>query len=437
MGSVFLIGVPVMVLLLVLGPVLLPEYRDPEAGRLDLLSAAQPLAAVLAVIYGLKRIAEDGLGWLPAACILAGVAIGAAFLRRQRTLATLLIDLALFRASAFSAALVINTCCFFGCFGAFLFIAQYLQMVMGLSPLQAGLWSVPSALGFVVGSMLAPMIVRHIHPGLAVMAGLLLALVGFCVLTQVGGASGLAILVTGSVIFALGLAPVVTLGTDLIVGSAPPERAGSAAAISETSSEFGGALGIAVLGSIVRAVYRHAMEGAVLSGVPDAAAQAARSTLGGAVAVVANMPAASGAALLDASRGAFAQAFQVTATVSAAWCWPPPSWRRWCCGRRAPMRRFRPFAAMNRVHASEPHFGKTDGPSSLTRKTRVVAVVAAALHVTRIQPAKVGVRCRVKGRVGVESAHGKTGAIQRGRELRQGRQASTSGRRGGRIESTA
>ena len=191
-------------------------------------------------------------------------------------------------------------------------------MVMGLSPLQAGLWSVPSALGFVVGSMLAPMIVRHIHPGLAVMAGLLLALVGFCVLTQVGGASGLAILVTGSVIFALGLAPVVTLGTDLIVGSAPPERAGSAAAISETSSEFGGALGIAVLGSIVRAVYRHAMEGAVLSGVPDAAAQAARSTLGGAVAVVANMPAASGAALLDASRGAFAQAFQVTATVSAA-----------------------------------------------------------------------------------------------------------------------
>ncbi len=317
-GSVFLISVPVMVLLLVLGPVLLPEYRDPEAGRLDLLSAAQSLAAVLAVIYGLKRIAEDGLGWLPVACILAGTAIGAAFLRRQRTLATPLIDLALFRAPAFSAALVINTCCFFGCFGAFLFIAQYLQLVMGLSPLQAGLWSVPSALGFVAGSMLAPVIVRHIHPGLAVMAGLLLAFVGFGVLTQVGGASGLAILVTGSVIFALGLAPVVTLGTDLIVGSAPPERAGAAAAISETSSEFGGALGIAVLGSIVTAVYRHAMEGAVLSGVSDAAAQAARSTLGGAVAVAANMPAASGAALLDASRGAFAHAFQVTATVSAA-----------------------------------------------------------------------------------------------------------------------
>jgi DHA2 family multidrug resistance protein-like MFS transporter len=228
---------------------LLPEYRDPDAGRLDLWSAAQSLAAVLAVIYGLKRIAEGGVGWLAAACIVAGLAIGAAFLKRQRTLANPLIDLALFRVPAFSAALAINTFCFFGAFGAFLFIAQYLQLVIGLSPLEAGLWSVPSAVGFVVGSMLAPVIVRRIRAGLAVTGGLALAFAGFVVLTQVGGPSGLATLVTGSVIFSLGLAPVVTLGTDLIVGSAPPERAGAAAAISETSSEFGGALGIAVLGS--------------------------------------------------------------------------------------------------------------------------------------------------------------------------------------------
>jgi DHA2 family multidrug resistance protein-like MFS transporter len=317
-GSVFLVSVPVMVLLLVLGPVLLPEYRDPDAGRLDLLSAAQSLAAVLAVIYGLKRIAEGGPSWLAAGCIFAGLATGAAFLRRQRGLASPLIDLALFREPAFSAALAINTFCFFGAFGAFLFIAQYLQLVIGLSPLEAGLWSVPSALGFVVGSMLAPVIVRRIRPGLAVTGGLALAFAGFGVLTQVDGTSGLATLVTGSVIFSLGLAPVVTLGTDLIVGSAPPERAGAAAAISETSSEFGGALGIAVLGSVVTGVYRHAMEGTALSGVPTAAAEAARSTLGGAVAVAAELPGASGAALLDTSREAYAQAFQVTAGISAA-----------------------------------------------------------------------------------------------------------------------
>jgi len=317
-GSVFLVSVPVMVLLLVLGPALLPEYRDADAGSLDLPSAVQSLAAVLAVIYGLKRIAEDGVGWLPAVCILAGLAIGAAFLRRQRTLTSPLIDLALFRAPAFSAALVINTLSFFGAFGAFLFIAQYLQLVIGLSPLRAGLWSVPSALGFIAGSMLAPLIVRHISSRLAVVAALALSVVGFGVLTQVGGASGLAILVTGSVIFSLGLAPVVTLGTDLIVGSAPPGRAGAAAAISETSSEFGGALGIAVLGSVVTAVYSHAMADTVLSGVPPAAMQTVRSTLGGAVAVAAELPGTSAAALLDTSRDAFAQAFQVTATISAA-----------------------------------------------------------------------------------------------------------------------
>ncbi len=316
-GSVFLVSVPVMVLLLVLGPLLLPEYRDPNAGRLDLASAALSLVAVLSLIYGLKRFAEDGMGWLPLVCVLAGMAVGAVFLRRQRTLDSPLVDLALFRVPAFSAALAINTLCFFGAFGAFLFIAQYLQLVIGLSPLKAGLWSVPSAAGFIAGSMLAPVLVRRIRAELAVMASLALACAGFGVLTQVGGASGLATLVTGSIIFSLGLAPVVTLGTDLIVGSAPPERAGAAAAISETSSELGGALGIAVLGSVVTAVYRSGMADTVLSGVSVAAAQAARSTLGGAVAVAGQLPGASGAALLDASRGAFAHAFQVTATISA------------------------------------------------------------------------------------------------------------------------
>ena len=82
-GSVFLLAVPVMVLLLVVGPMLLPEFRDPKAGRLDLLSAALSLVAVLAVIYGLKKLAENGVGWLPAVTIAAGLTVGALFVRRQ------------------------------------------------------------------------------------------------------------------------------------------------------------------------------------------------------------------------------------------------------------------------------------------------------------------------------------------------------------------
>jgi MFS transporter, DHA2 family, multidrug resistance protein len=316
-GSVFLLAVPVMALLLVLGPFLLPEFRDPQAGRLDLTSAALSLAAVLAVIYGLKQLAQDGLGWLPVLSVAAGVAAGAAFARRQRELADPLIDLGLFRAPAFSASLAAFMISIFVIAGIFLFLAQYLQLVLGLSPLQAGLWTVPSAGGLIAGSMLAPLIVRRVRPAFVMAGGLALSAVGFGMLIQVNAASGLAVLVAGSVLFSLGVAPVGTLASDIIVGSAPPERAGAASGISETSAELGGALGIAVLGSIGTAVYRSEVAGAVPADVPPAAAKAARDTLGGAVAAAEELPDQLGAELLDAAREAFTQALQLTAITSA------------------------------------------------------------------------------------------------------------------------
>ncbi len=164
-GSVFLMAVPVMALLLVLGPRLLPEYRAPDAGRLDLTSAALSLVAILAVIFGLKQIAQDGIGWLPAASMLAGLAIGVVFVRRQRALDDPMIDLDLFRIRSFNAALAVNMLGIFVAFGYFLFVAQYLQLVLGLSPLEAGLWSLPSALGFIVGSQVAPRLLRRFRPG--------------------------------------------------------------------------------------------------------------------------------------------------------------------------------------------------------------------------------------------------------------------------------
>ncbi|MEX1158010.1 MAG: MFS transporter [Thermomicrobiales bacterium] len=317
-GSVFLLNVPVMLLLLALAPILLPEYRDADAGRLDLPSAALSLTGVLAVIYGLKQIAENGVGWLPAVSIAAGLAVFSVFLRRQRHLADPLIDLQLFRVPAFSASLATNTLGIFAAFGIFFFTAQYLQLVEGMSPLRAGIWSLPSSVGFIVGAMLSPMIVRRVRAAYVVAGGLGIAASGFAVLTQIEAASGLTMLVTGSIILSLGLAPVFTLTTDLIVGAAPPERAGSAGALSETGSEFGGALGIAVLGSIGAAVYRGKMNDTIPDGVPPEAAESSRDTLGGAVGEAGLLPDPLGAELLDAAREAFVQALQLTAAISGA-----------------------------------------------------------------------------------------------------------------------
>jgi DHA2 family multidrug resistance protein-like MFS transporter len=255
-GSVFLLALPVMALLLVLGPIVLPEYRDPDAGRLDLASAAMSLVAVLAMIFGLKQIAQDGIGLIPVSSILVGLVVGGLFVRRQLALADPMIDLRLFRIPAFSASLAINFMSIFVIIGYFLFVAQYLQLVAGLSPLEAGLWSLPSAIAFVVSSNVAPRIVHSFRAAYVIGAGLALGAIGLGVLALVGGSNGLAAIVVGSIIISIGLAPVFSLTTDLIVGSAPPERAGAASGISETASELGGALGISVLGSIGVALYR-------------------------------------------------------------------------------------------------------------------------------------------------------------------------------------
>jgi DHA2 family multidrug resistance protein-like MFS transporter len=316
-GSVFLLAVPVMALLLVLGPVLLPEFRDPGAGRPDLVSAALSVAAVLAVIYGLKQLARDGPGWPPGLAIVAGLAAGAAFVRRQQRLADPLLDLRLFRRAAFTAALTTNLLSFFVGFGALLFISQYLQLVLGLSPLAAGLWMLPSSAAVIAGSMLTPVLVRRIRPAFVMAGGLVLAAAGLGLFTRLGGDAGLGILVTGSVVYSLALAPVDTLATDMAVGAAPPERAGAASALSETSAEFGGALGIAILGVIGTGIYRGQIAGALPRGVPPGAAAAARDTLGSAVAAAGGLPGQSAHDLLLAARQAFADGLHAAFAVSA------------------------------------------------------------------------------------------------------------------------
>jgi MFS transporter, DHA2 family, multidrug resistance protein len=316
-GSVFLIAVPVMILLLVLGPLLLPEYKDPSAGRLDFVSALLSLTAVLSVIFGLKKIAENGPGLLPVLSIITGSAVGIIFLKRQKKLSTPLVDLKLFRAPSFSASLLIYTLVTFVAFGTFIFIFQYLQLVINLTPIKAGLWSLPIFLAFIIGSLMSPILVRRLHPSYLIPVGLFVAVIGFGLLTQVHRDSGLAFLVIGSFIYCLGLAPAFTLTTDIIVGTAPPEKAGAASALSETGSEFGGALGIAILGSIGIVIYRTQLTNVMPEGISPELSEAAKETLSSAVAQASKLSAPLNNLLLTGANKAFISAMQVAAVTCA------------------------------------------------------------------------------------------------------------------------
>ena len=316
-GAVFLLNVPVMVALLVLGPRLLPEYRDPNAGPTDLPSAALSLSAMLGLVYGLKRVAQDGVTTSAMVATLVGLALGFVFVRRQRRLADPLIDLSLFRIPAFSAALATYGIGIFVVFGGFLLIPQYLQLVLGMTPLEAGLWTLPWGLSFVVGSNLTPILARRVDQGLVMGGGLVLAAVGFGLLLGIQAGSGLGLIVVGSIAFSLGMSPAFTLTNDLIIGSAPPERAGAAAGVSETAAEVGGALGIAVFGSIGVAVYRRGVDGTLPVTVPPGEVSAAQGTLGGALEVAAGLPPALGDALIAAAEDSFTTGVHIGALIAA------------------------------------------------------------------------------------------------------------------------
>ena len=316
-GAVFLISVPVMILLLAVGPFLLPEYRDPNAGTADVLSAALASAAVLSIIYGLKLIAQDGVSVAAALSVVAGLVIGTAFVRRQKQLADPLIDLRLFGIPTFRASLVLYGGAILLLFGAFLFLPQYLQLVLGLSPLVGGLWTLPWALGFVFGSLLTPALARRVRPAVLMSWGLALSAVGYFLLAAVGtGTGGLALFAVATFVLTFFGSPLFTLTNDVIIGSAPPERAGADSGISETCAELGGALGIAFFGSIGVAIYRGVLGGALPTGLPADVTHAALATLGGAVVAAQQLPGDTGAALLDTARDAFVRGLVLCQMIS-------------------------------------------------------------------------------------------------------------------------
>ncbi|TCJ97182.1 DHA2 family multidrug resistance protein-like MFS transporter [Nocardia alba] len=316
-GSVFLLAVPVMVLLLILAPLLLPEYRQDDPGRLDLFSVALSLAAILPTIYGLKTMAEHGFGAEPALVIVAGAIFAVLFVRRQRRLDDPLVDVTLFRDRAFTAALVIILVCTAAGGGLYLFATQYLQMVSGLTPLVAGVWLVPTAIASVIGSLIAPPLARRFGSGRVLAGGLSVAVVGYLLMAAAGADSGLALVATGIALVFFGAGPMTALGTDLVVGSVPPEKAGSAASLSETSTELGISLGVALLGSVGTAVYRASIDGSLPGELGEDAAARSGDTLAGALASASDLSGEVAAEIVAAGRAAFALSLTVVSSIGA------------------------------------------------------------------------------------------------------------------------
>ncbi|TDC90668.1 MFS transporter [Nonomuraea deserti] len=316
-GSVLLLGVPPMILLLVIGPRLLPEFRDPTAGRMDLPSVVLSLVATLSIIHGLKETAAHGWKMSALLALGFGLVMAVTFARRQSRLASPLLDLRLFAERAFSATLCGMLLYTMLSGGTMVFVAQYLQLSYGLSPLQTGMAMLPGMAAAIVSFQVAPLLARRIPTSRLFSGGLLVSAIGLLILTQTGTASGPTLLIVGFCLTSFGGGPLVGLGTNVVVGAAPPERAGSAAGLAQTGNECGYALGIAVLGSIGTLVYRLGMADDLPSGISPAAAEGARDTIAAATAAAGSLPDTAAAALLTVARAAFTDAFHTVALISA------------------------------------------------------------------------------------------------------------------------
>lgn len=258
-GAAFLVAVPVAVLVLAGAPSLLPEFQANHTGRIDLLSVGLSLTAMLPIIYAIKHAADHGFDIQTLVAALLGGGSAVAFVRRQLRLEAPLLDMNLFTDRAFSAALTVLLVGLVGFGGMMFLVTQYLQLVGGLSPTAAGLWMGPPALAMLIGAIGAPLLARRISPGVVMSATLALSLLGYALLALAGTDSKLSV-VAGFAFVYLGLGVIAALGTDIVVGAAPAEKSGSAAALSETAQELGIAAGVALLGSLTTAVYRTKIE---------------------------------------------------------------------------------------------------------------------------------------------------------------------------------
>jgi DHA2 family multidrug resistance protein-like MFS transporter len=316
-GAIFLLGVPVAVALLVLGPFLLPEYRNPQARRLDLTSVLLSLAGILPIVYGIKEltVSTSDSPAAPLVSIAIGLVASIIFLRRQLRLSDPLLDLSLFRSRAFSSTLAAMLLVGSTMAGAFLLTSQYVQSVLAFSPAAAGLWLLPTGLSIALGAQLAPTVAKRFPSHLVISGGLVLGAVGWLLMSQVTVDNGPLLAVVGIGVVHLGAGPLLALGAGIVMSSAPPERAGSAASISESANHFGATLGLALIGTLGTAIYRSRFQEAAPPELSPEGVDAAAETIGGAVAVVDELPGTVAESTLTAAGEAFTTGLNVAAVV--------------------------------------------------------------------------------------------------------------------------
>ncbi|WP_433392242.1 MFS transporter [Micromonospora sp. KLBMP9576] len=313
-GSVFVINLPIMLLVLVTVALLVPESRNPTPGRFDLLSAVLSVAAIVPLVWAVKHTAKSGVDLV--GLLAAALAVGAAvvFVRRQRNLRTPLVDITLFARPAFTGTVLASLIAIFAFSGLLFFFSQYLQLVRGHSPLQAGLRELPATLASIAVVLVAVRIITRLGVGHALAAALLVAAAGLSVLAVAEGAPGYTGMAVGLILTGLGIGIAFTASTDAILSAVPRERAGAASAISEMSYELGVALGIALLGTLHTVLYRAGLPD--LTGLSGASRQAVTDSLAAGTHALAGSD-GHGAQILAAARDAFAHGMQVTSAIAA------------------------------------------------------------------------------------------------------------------------
>ncbi|MGG7449972.1 MFS transporter [Plantibacter auratus] len=312
-GAVFLLAVPVLLPLVVLAPFLIPESKDPNPGRIDVPSILLILLTMTPLVFSIKHLAEAGFDLLTVVSMVVGVVSGVLFIRRQLRLEHPLLDLSLFRRASFSGAVVINLLSVTALVGGLFFVSQHLQLVLGLQPLDAGLVLLPGLIVMIIAGLVIVPISKRVRPGIVVPIALVVSAVGYASIAITGGdvsalGIGLAFVALG-----LGIGSAETVSNELVIASAPPEKAGAASGVSETAYELGAVLGTATLGTVLTASYRSAV--VLPDGLTAAQQQAAGETLGGAANVAEQLPGDLAGALMDSARHAFDSGVGVAAWI--------------------------------------------------------------------------------------------------------------------------
>lgn len=276
-GAVFLPAVPVMLAVLVLGRALVPEYRAPDAGRLDIPSTLLSLIGILLLIWGVKLLITGSVGVASVGSAAAGIVVIALFVRRQTRIDDPMVDMSLFGDRIYRGAFLLS---FLGgglIGGSLLLVNIHLQAVGGLDTLTAGLLIAPTGLAMLMGIGIGHGLSQRFRPASVIAGGLLVSSVGFALVTQVSASGDTALLLCAWALAFGGLGPATAIGYDMILASAPAEKAGSASGTVEAAGQLGTALGIAVIGSVATLLYQARI--VVPAGLDEATAVGVRDSV--------------------------------------------------------------------------------------------------------------------------------------------------------------